>query len=215
MTRRTAAAADDATQPRTTPYGDAEEALRDVERGWHSRASRHWPDLLLAVGVSILLVRIAFLVAGAWQREPGPEVRARVDLPAFTVLRPEHLARDSGAKPLEGRYLLRPVEAKSPIRPADLGPANLRSAQLANRYALPLQLTPGAAPDSVRAGMTATLLLSPAVPGAAAPGLIVDHVPVLASTATQVVVAVTRAQLDSLAPRLGTSRVFLLTAVTR
>lgn len=202
-------------KPRTTPYGDADEALRDVERGWHSRASRHWPDLLLALGALILALRLAFVAWDAWQRKPAPEVRARWDLPAFTLLRPEHLARDSGTKRLEGRYLLHPVRAKSPIRPADLGPASLGPKQLANRYALPLQLTPGTAPDSVRAGMVATLLLSPSVPGATAPGLVVDGVPVLAATGgTQAVVAVTRAQLDSLTPRLGTARVFLLTPTT-
>jgi hypothetical protein len=210
------AAKREGSAPRTTPYRDADEALREIERGWRSRASRHWPDLLLGAGLLILIARFAFVAVDARQRKPEPEVRARFDLPAFTVLRAGHLARDSGARPLEGRYLLRPVQAKSPVRSADLGPAYLGSAQLANRYALPVQLTAGASPDSLRPGTIATLLLSPAAAGATAPALIIHDVPVLASTSgTQAVVAVTRAQLDSVAPRLGTSRVFILTTVNR
>jgi hypothetical protein len=203
-------------QPRTTPYRDAEEALHDVERGWLPRSSRHWADVLVVLGGVILLTRFAFVAVGAWQRRSAPEVRARFDLPAFTVLRAEHLARDSGvadrvARRVEGRYLLWAVGARSPIREDALGPATLTPALLAGRRALPLLIAPGAAADSLRAGMVAGLLVA----GPSASALIIDSVPVLAATpqaagGTQVVVAVTRAQLESLAPRLGSARIIVL-----
>lgn len=207
-------------QPRTTAYRDAGEALHDVERGWHSRRSRHWADVLVVLGGLILLARFAFVAVGAWRRTPPPEVRARFDLPAFTVLRPEHLASDRGvadsvARRVEGRYLLRAVRARSPIADA-LGPATLTPALLAGRSALPLVVASGAAADSPRAGTVASLVVSPAEAGPSATGLIVERVPVLSATphaagGTRVVVAVTRAQLQSMAPRLGSSRIFVLT----
>jgi hypothetical protein len=208
-------------QPRTAPYGDAGEALQDAAQSWHPWWSRHWADVLVIAGGLILVARFVFVAMGAWQRQPRPEVRARFDLPAFTVLRPEHLARDSGvadaaARRVEGRYLLRGVRARSPIHADALGPATLIPALLAGRSALPLLVAPGAAPDSLRAGMVASLVVSPAEGGASESGLIIDRVPVLSATAqaaggTRVVVAVTRAQLQSLAPRLGSARVFVLT----
>ncbi len=142
--------------PRTTPYASAEEALRDVRPGWHSRAGRHWADLLVVLGALLLLARFAFVALGALRPVPEP-----------------------------------------PARP-----------ELAGRSALPLQLAPGGAPDSPRAGMAGTLVLSPASAGA--PALVLERIPVLATDEDRVIVAVTRAQLDSLAPRLGTSRAYLV-----
>lgn len=203
-----------ASSERSTPYTSADEALQDVERGLHSWAKRHWADILVPAAGLALLVRFAFVAAGALWPPPAP--RARLDLPAFTVLRAEHVkgAADSVAKRLAGRYLLRPVRAGSLIRRDDLGPATLAGPLLAGRRALPLLLPAGAVTQPLKAGMLADLVVSPTDP-AARPALIVERAPVLAATpaadgGAHVVFAVTRPQLDSLAPWLGSARIFAL-----
>lgn len=204
-----------ASSERSTPYTSADEALQDVERGLNSWAKRHWADILVPAAGLALLVRFAFVAAGALWPPPAP--RARLDLPAFTVLRAEHVkgAADSVAKRLAGRYLLRPVRAGSLIRADDLGPAALAGPLLAGRRALPLVLPAGAVTQPLKAGMLADLVVSPADPAAARPGLIVERAPVLAATpaadgGAHVVFAVTRPQLDSLARWLGSARIVVL-----
>ncbi|HEX8360256.1 MAG TPA: hypothetical protein VF613_09115 [Longimicrobium sp.] len=143
---------------RIQPIGErAEEALREVERVWHSWWGRHWPDFAVAAAALALLVRFAFVAVGAWRAEPAKEPPALPD----------------------------------------------------GRLALPLVVAPGATPDSLRAGMLATLVVSPAEPTGSA--LIMDSVPVLAARGERVVLAVTRAQLESLAPQLGSARIIVLT----
>ena len=195
---------------------EAASLLREVEHAWGTPWTRHWADVLV---IAALLALGSLAYVRTTRAAPPEEVRARVDLPAFALLGAEHLDSgidDSAARKLVGRYLLRPLRARAPVRAADLGPASLRPELLNGRHALALQLAPGAAPDSLRAGTIASVLLSPAAAGAGAPALVVDRVPVLAAApapdgGARVVLGVTRAQLDSIGPRIGSSRVFLLT----
>lgn len=196
-----------------------ENAKRVVGGGRNSTLTRRWPDLLAGVAAVILLPRLVYVLWTAPYAEK-PEPTASRGLPAFTVLQLDHMARMDGQadtlrERLVGRYLVRPVRAQSPITPSSLGPASLSAALLEGRHVLPLQLAAGAAPDSLRAGEIADLLLSPSAPAQGGTPAFVQRVPVLAVSATaegmRVVVAVDRAQLDALAPRIGTSRVFVLT----
>ncbi|HEX8670659.1 MAG TPA: hypothetical protein VF710_02170 [Longimicrobium sp.] len=189
--------------------------MPELEREWISWLSRHWADIVVLAGAVVLIARLVFVI---WA-PPRPVPRARTDLSAFAVLQLRDVAplegkADSLRKKLVGRYLVRPVRARTPIDSSSLGPASLTARVLAGRHVLPLQLAAGAAPDSLRAGVFADLLLSPAAPAAGASALFVQRVPVLAVSAAgegmRVVVAVDRGQLDALAPRLGTSRVFVL-----
>jgi hypothetical protein len=197
----------------------ADAALVELEGGWASGLSRHWADILVFGGIAVLLARLVFVIWAA--RHPQPPVpHARIDLAAFAVLQLDDVAKmavqaDTLREKLVGRYLVRPVRAKSPIDSSSVGPASLTASLLAGRHILPLQLSAGAAPDSLRAGDIADLLLSPATPAQGGSPVFVQRVPVLAVSAAgegmRVVVAVDRGQLDALAPRLGTSRVFVLT----
>lgn len=198
-----------------------ENAKRVVGRGRNGTLTRHWPDILVVLASVTLLPWLVVVLAGVVGRDrPAPEPIASADLTAFTVLQAEHMAKlegkaDSLRKKLAGHYLLRAIAKGSPVRAAELGPASLSPALLQGRHVLPLQLVAGAAPDSLRAGTIADLLLSPATPTPGASPVFVQRVPVLAVTAAgegvRVVVAVDRAQLDALAPRIGSSRVFVLT----
>ncbi|HEX8209863.1 MAG TPA: hypothetical protein VF584_06715 [Longimicrobium sp.] len=197
-----------------------ETARQEAERGLNSRLTRHWPDVLAVTAVVALVARVAYvLMTGAGREKPAHLPLAYADLPAFTVLQLGHMAPLEGKadllrKKLAGRFLLRPVRKGSPVREAVLAPASLAASLLQGRHVLPLQLPAGAAPDSLRAGDLANLLLSPATPAPGASPVFVQRVPVLAVSAAgdgmRVVVAVDRGQLDALAPRLGTSRVFVL-----
>jgi len=197
----------------------ADAMLPELEREWSSWMSRHWADVVVLVGAVVLIARLAFVIWAARQPQP-PVPRARIDLAAFTVLQLDDMARVDGQadtlrEKLVGRYLVRPVRAQSSIDSSSLGPASLTARLLAGKHVLSLQLAPGAAPDSLRAGMIADLLLSPAAPAQGASPAFVQRVPVLAVSAAgegmRVMVALDRGQLDALAPRIGTSRVFVLT----
>lgn len=197
---------------------EVEEAKRVVGRGSNGALTRHWADVLAVIAAGAVVPRVAYLLM-ADPGKPPLVPHAAADLPAFTVLQPRHLAKldgeaDAARAKLLGRYLARPVRARSPIDSASLGPASLTAALLAGRHVLPLQLPAGAAPDSLRAGAIADLLLSPAAPAPGASPVFVQRVPVLAvapaGEGMRVVLAVDRAQLDSLAPRVGTSRVYVL-----
>ncbi len=194
-----------------------ENAKRVVGRGRTGALTRHWADILVLLAAVTLLPRLVHVL---WTRpdrdEPHPV--ALGDLPAFSVLQLEDMAKLAGKadtlrKKAAGRYLLRAVPKGSPVRAADLGPASVTPALLRERHLLPLQLAAGAAPDSLRAGTIADLLLSPSEQGGTP--AFVQRVPVLAVSASaegmRVVVAVDRGQLDALAPRIGSSRVFVLT----
>lgn len=198
---------------------DVERARREVEHGRTGTLTRRWPDIVAVLAAVILLGRVAH-VLWTGPDEPTRELVAGADLTAFTVLQVDQMVKldgkaDSLRKKLAGRYLLRSIQKGSPVRPADVGPATVTPALLRGRHVLPLQLAPGAAPDSLRAGAIADLLLSPATPQPGATPAFVQRVPVLAASPAgegmRVVVAVDRAQLDALAPRIGTSRVFVLT----
>ncbi|HEY0151807.1 MAG TPA: hypothetical protein VGB92_07415 [Longimicrobium sp.] len=188
-----------------------------VGPGRNSALTRRWLDILALMAVLALVARIGYLLT-VDRTPPPPMPVAGTDLPAFTVLQSEHMpelqgAADTARTKLFGRYLTRPVRKGAPVRAAELGPPTMTTELLAGRWFISLQLTPGAAPDSLRAGDIADLLLSPAGPQGGIPAL-VQRVPVLAVSGAgegmRVVVAVDRGQLDALAPRLGTSRIFVL-----
>jgi hypothetical protein len=193
-----------------------ENAKRVVGPGRNSALTRRWLDILALMAVLAVVARIGYLLTV--DRTPPPVPVAGADLPAFTVLQPEHMpelqgAADTARTKLFGRYLTRPVRKGAPVRAAELGPPSVTTELLAGKWFISLQLTPGAAPDSLRAGDIADLLLSPAGPQGGTP-VLVERVPVLAVSGAgegmRVVVAVDRGQLDALAPRLGTSRIFVL-----
>lgn len=197
----------------------ARDAVARVEREYSGWMSRHWADVLVLGGGVVLIARLLHVIATARGAPVAPEVRAARDLPAYALLRPADLRADAGLPPdsvarVFGRYLVHPLRAGSPIRAVDVGPASVTSTMLQGRYTLPLQITPGSAPDSLRAGDVVHALATATDASVQTSGMVLHDIPVLAVTpiegGTRVVVAVTGAQLERLGSVLGSSRVHLM-----
>ncbi|HEX5726066.1 MAG TPA: hypothetical protein VFX98_11410 [Longimicrobiaceae bacterium] len=190
------------------------EAARLRRPGW---LARHWLDLAVLIG----LVTVAALAARALPsfRAGGGarHVELRQDLPAFTSLRPEHLALVPGAEgdsgfarvaQAAGRVTLSTLPRSTVLRPRHLGGV-VDAAALEGRRVLSLAL---ASDRALYPGTRIGLLFSPRQPAAGAPGAVVDDVLLLSAAPgdSAVVVAVPAAALPVVAAHLGASRVHAL-----
>ncbi|MFI7128109.1 hypothetical protein ACIBQ1_20590 [Nonomuraea sp. NPDC050153] len=171
-----------------------------------SRVRRSRTSPVLVALLAVVFLGCAALCVVSVRRSPGSGTAAR-DLPAYHVLAAGDV---TGAAPdrLLGRYTLRPVAARSPIAPGDLGPA-LPGGRLSGRSALalgPPQLT--VTPALGRGGIV-TIHVVPKNPGAASatvPGAVV--LDVLGERG--VVLAVTRDQLTEFTSALPDGTVHLV-----
>ncbi|MET7332144.1 hypothetical protein [Nonomuraea sp. NPDC005650] len=168
------------------------------------RRSRTSPVLVALLAVVFL--GCAALGVAAVRRSPGSGAAAR-DLPAYHVLTAGDVTGDASGR-LLGRYTLRPVAARSPIAPWDLGPA-LPGGRLSGRSALALGPPQLLVTPALGRGETVTIHVVPKNPGAASatvPGAVV--LDVLGERG--VVLAVTRDQLAELTAALPDGTVHLV-----
>lgn len=190
--------------------GAADGAKERFGGGW---LARHWLDAAVTAAVVLALV----LGARARAVTGAPRATLAVDVPAYTVLRREHVALPRGAdsaallRALVGRVTLAPLPRGTTPAPDRLGPA-VADDGLAGRRVLTIPLSPGASAEALPPGSRADLLLSPRA-GSPRPGALVEDVLVLRTTmgdaAPTLLAAVPAGAVAVLADRLGSSEVVL------